>query len=110
MAAHATVHPGFATLIDSYRRALPSDWDVVCLGSYYRTPPVHVGGQVFRPTDFSLVHGYAVRDGAAGQLLERSQPHESVEQALGALQTDGSLNVYALWPNLVCPRGSPGSP
>lgn len=108
VSGHATVHPDFAGLFDSYAATAPDDWDVVSLGGYYRTPPTHVRGHAFRPSDFSKVHGYILRGRAAARLLGTPEG-ESVEQALSAAGAEGALNVYALWPNLICPRGSDGA-
>jgi len=110
VAPHATVHPAIVALLDPYLKCVPTDWDVLCLGSYYPTPPAHVAGHAFRPSSFSIIHGYAVRDRVANRLLELSKPAEALEQTLARLQAGGSLNVYALWPNLLCPRGSANAP
>lgn len=101
---HAAAHRDLRSLLDHYWSDLPAEWDVVCLGAYCPTMPVHLAGHVMRPAQFMQVHGFAVRPRAC-QCLLRSDPSLSIERQLTALIAD-SLNVYALWPNLICPPGN----
>jgi hypothetical protein len=99
---HAAMHPDLPTLIGPFWKSVPDDWDVVCLGAYFQSPPTHIAGHAFRPTGISAVHGFALRDRAAQALLQRPIG-DATETALNALIRDGNFNVYALWPNLICP-------
>src|SRR5579871_1738746 len=97
----AAPHPDFPRLIDDYWKDLPDDWDAVSPGAYAHTPPIHVAGHVFRPTAFSTIHGLALRGRAITALKQSS--HASAEACLNALIQDQNLNIYSLWPNLICP-------
>src|SRR5579859_1675569 len=99
VAPHAAIHPDLPKLFDTCANSLPDDWDAVTLGAYFKSQPTYVAGHVFRPSEFSVVHGLALRDRAVVSL--RNAPKEtSIEEALNSRIHDGSLNVYSLWPNL----------
>ncbi len=99
VAPHAGVHPDLLRLFERYWESVPDDWDVITLGAYFRTPPQHIAGHVFRPTEFAQVHGIALRDRAR---VDRSKG-SSIEEVLNVTLRDGSQKIYAIWPNLIAP-------
>ena len=102
VAPHAGMHPDLPKLFDIYLKSLPDDWEVLTLGAYFRSPPTHLAGHVFRPTGFSLVHGLAIRDSALAAFRNPSVG-VSLEDVVNSHIREGTLNVYSVWPNLIVP-------
>jgi hypothetical protein len=105
---HATMHPDLPKLLDNYWKSLPDDWDLVTLGAYFKSPPTFVTGHVFRPTEFSAIHGLALR-GRAVAVLRDAPEALSVEDVLNSQLAFGRLNIYAIWPNLIVPVDASGA-
>ncbi|HEY8749797.1 MAG TPA: alpha-1,2-fucosyltransferase [Tepidisphaeraceae bacterium] len=110
IAPHAEPHPDFQSLFSSYWSAIPQDWDIVCLGAYYSTPPAHLSHHTFAPGEISQVHGYALRDRACAALLQRASTGQSLPQSLTSLHREHQLKIYSVWPNLICPISPTGQP
>jgi hypothetical protein len=99
---HAGMHPDLPKLFDIYLKSLPDDWDVLTLGAYFGSPPTHCAGHIFRPTEFSLIHGLALGDRASA-VLRNAPAGNALEEVVNSHIREGSLNVYSVWPNLIVP-------